>query len=128
MNTTQISQVYLFGIYILSGIIIGLLFDFFRILRKSFKTPDFLTYIEDFLFWIITGIIILTITFIFNNGEIRGFSIIGISLGILLYILMLSKHIIKAFVFVILFIKKIIVFPIKKCQKLIKKRFIKKDF
>ena len=53
------NQAYLFLIFILNGLIIGFLFDFFRILRKTIKTTDFVTYIQDFIFWILTGIIIL---------------------------------------------------------------------
>ena len=45
-NLTE-NQAYLFLIYCLCGIIIGIFFDIFRILRKSFKTNDFVTYIED---------------------------------------------------------------------------------
>ena len=54
-----INQASLFLIFVINGIIIGLVFDIFRILRKSFKTSDIITTIEDILFWIITGIIIL---------------------------------------------------------------------
>lgn len=48
------NQAQLFLIFTINGIIIGLLFDFFRILRKSFNTVDIVTYIEDILFWILT--------------------------------------------------------------------------
>ena len=51
-------QAYLFLIFIANGIIIGILFDFFRILRKTFKTSDMITYVEDLLFWILTGSIL----------------------------------------------------------------------
>ena len=54
-----INQGYIFVIFILNGFLIGILFDIFRILRKSFKTKDIVTYIEDILFWIITGIFLL---------------------------------------------------------------------
>lgn len=67
------NQAYLFVIFILNGFLIGILFDIFRILRKSFKTKDWLTYIQDILFWIITGFIVLFSIFRFNNGELRGF-------------------------------------------------------
>ena len=40
------NQAYLFLIFVINGLLIGLLFDFFRILRLSFKTRDFVTYIE----------------------------------------------------------------------------------
>ena len=53
------NQAYLFLIFTINGIVIGILFDIFRILRKSFKTSDTITYIEDILFWILTGLILL---------------------------------------------------------------------
>lgn len=53
MGNNSINQAYLFLIFILNGLLIGILFDFFRILRKSFKTPDFITYIQDICFWIL---------------------------------------------------------------------------
>lgn len=99
------NQAYLFLIFTLNGIIIGLLFDFFRVLRKSFKTSDFITYIEDILFWILTGILILYSIFIFNNGEIRFYMLLGIFIGIALYMLMFSNYVIKINVFIIKIIK-----------------------
>ena len=59
------NQINLFLLFILNGLLIGLFFDFFRILRKSFKTNDFITYIEDMIFWIVTGLSILYFIFVF---------------------------------------------------------------
>ena len=67
------NQAYLFMIFIFNGFLISILFDIFRILRKSFKTIDFITYIEDILFWILTTFIILYSVFKFTNGELRVF-------------------------------------------------------
>lgn len=103
-----LNQANLFLIFTINGILIGLLFDIFRILRKSFKTTDFVTYIEDIAFWILTGIIILYSIFVFNNGEIRLFMFIGILIGIGFYILIFSKYFIKINVLIIKWIKKII--------------------
>ena len=49
------NQAYLFLVFIVNGVLIGLLFDFFRIARKVIPTNDFVTYIEDVLFWILAG-------------------------------------------------------------------------
>ena len=121
-----INQIYLFLIFIVNGIIIGILFDFFRILRKSFKTSDLVTYFEDLLFWILTGFSILYFIFVFNNGEIRLFMFLGIAIGITLYMLIFSSIFIKINVNVIVFFKKIFskVFEII----LIPFKFIKKLF
>ena len=121
------NQANLFLIFVIDGFIIGLLFDTFRILRKSFKTSDIITTIEDIVFWIMTGIILLYTIFVFNNGEIRFFMFVGIFIGTLLYMLLISKYIIKISVSVIKFLKKVItvifkivIFPIQSIYKIIK--------
>ena len=131
-DSMALMQLYSFIIYIISGIIIGIFFDVFRILRKSFKTSDLITYIEDIIFWICTGLFLLYIIFTFNNGEIRSYIIIGILIGILIYMLTISKYFIKLSVTIIRFIKKIIIktiniilFPLKLIFNIIKKIFIK---
>lgn len=90
-------QAYLFLVFSLTGVAIGILFDFFRILRRSFKTMNIITYIEDVLFWVLTGILILYNIWYFNNGEIRIFLFLGIILGTLIYMLTLSNIIITIF-------------------------------
>ena len=102
------NQALLFLIFSLNGVIIGLIFDFFRILRKSFKTTNLVTYIQDILFWIFTGISIIFFMYNFSDGSIRLFIFIGLILGFLLYILTISKYIIKIFVFIIHIFKTII--------------------
>ena len=103
-----INQGYIFVIFILNGFLIGILFDIFRILRKSFKTKDIVTYIEDILFWIITGIFLLYSVFRFNNGEIRLYMFIAILIGVLLYMLILSSYIIKINVKIITSVKNLL--------------------
>ena len=122
------NQSYLFLIFTLDGFIIGILFDFFRILRKSFRTSNLVTYIEDILFWILTGILVLYSIFTFNNGEIRFFMFLGIIIGITMYMLLLSNYIVKINVYIIKVIKKIfsmifstILIPITAIMKVFKK-------
>lgn len=88
------------------------MFDFFRILRKCFKVLNTLTYVQDFIFWIITGFLLLYSIFTFNNGELRGYIFIAILLGIILYALLLSKYFTKAMTYVFNFFNKIIFQPI----------------
>lgn len=122
------NQAYLFVMFIINGILIGFLFDIFRILRKSFKTSDIITYIEDVTFWILTGILTLYFIFTYNNGEIRLYILLGIIFGISIYILTISKHIIKFSVIIINFVKsiimkliKIITYPLRIVTKILKK-------
>lgn len=101
------NQTYLFIIFILNGFLIGILFDIFRILRKSFKTSDFVTSIEDIIFWILSAFIVLYSVFKFNNGRLRAFIFVGIAFGVLIYILAFSKIFIKINLYIINFVKKI---------------------
>lgn len=116
-----INQAYLFFIFIINGIVIGLLFDFFRISRKVFKTNDVMTYIEDVLFWILTGAIVLYSIFIFNNGEIRLFMFLGIVLGAFLYMILISSYVIKINVKIINFL----MIPFKFIYKVLHKLLLK---
>ena len=102
-----INQAYLFLVFALNGIFIGILFDFFRILRKSFKTVNFITNIEDILFWILTGLSIIYCMYNFSGGTLRFFMLLGLILGILLYMLTLSDFLVKIVVKIISIIKKI---------------------
>ena len=128
MYTNNLNQLSSFIIFIIVGGTISVIFDIFRVFRRTFKTPDFLTYFEDICFWIISGIIILITTFIFNNGELRWYIFIGLFLGSLLYILFISKHFIKFSLIAINILKKLIhifVIPIIFLQKILKRIFIR---
>ena len=105
-----VNQIYVFLIFIIDGILIGLLFDFFRILRKSFHTSNVMTYIEDIMFWILTGIIIMYTLYVVCCGEIRIYMFIGIFIGVCMYILTISKYIINISIKIIMFFKKVTIF------------------
>ena len=128
MDSEILPQSYIFIIFILNGALIGLIFDIFRTFRKSFKTSDIITYIQDILFWIISGGTTLYLIFYFNNGKLRAYIFLGVLIGVVLYVLFISKLFMKISVSIILFIKKIIgmlLYPLKKlflyASKIIKK-------
>ena len=114
------SQLFCLGIFMITGILIGVLFDIFRILRKSFYTADWITYIQDVLFWILAGSMMLFSIFTFNHGEIRSYVFIGILIGIVIYMLAISKLFVKSSVNIILFLKKVLSYPIHLIEKVVK--------
>ena len=128
----SINQLYTLFVFIISGSIIGILFDLFRILRKSFKTPDIITYIEDTLFWIITGLFLLYIIFTYSYGEIRIYMFISLIIGLIIYFFTISKYFIKINVKIITFFKTIIskilfiiLFPVRFLFKILRKTIFK---
>ena len=127
-----LNQAYIFLIFVINGFLIGILFDIFRILRKSFKTKDIITYIEDILFWILTGLLLLYSIFTFSNGELRLYMFLGVFIGCILYMILISQYFIKINVKIILFTKGIVykifyilTFPMRILLKILKKFLFK---
>ena len=102
------NQFYIFLIYIASGMIIGIFFDIFRVLRKSIKTSNLITYIEDTIFWIIVGFFLIWEIFTISYGELRSYIFIGLIIGLVIYMISVSKYFIKINVKIITYVKKII--------------------
>ncbi len=128
MYTNNLEQLISFLYFIATGIILSIIFDIFRILRRTFKTSDIITNIEDVLFGIFTGITILFSIFFFNNGQLRFYIFIGIIIGIVFYMLFFSKYFININMIIINSIKKFIVLlikPIKIIYKFLKNIFFR---
>lgn len=115
------NQAYLFLIFIINGILVGIIFDIFRILRKSFNTSNIVTSAEDILFWILSALLVMYCIFKFNNGQFRMYIFIGIFLGITIYMLFFSKYIIKVSVKIVTSFKKIFSFIYKIIYYLVSK-------
>lgn len=79
------------------GISSGIIFDFFRIIRKLFKMPDFFIYIQDVLFWLLTGALTLMVNVIFAGGKIRLYMILTLIMGTIFYFVTISRYIFKIF-------------------------------
>ena len=115
------NQLYLFLIYVVSGVAISIFFDIFRVLRKSIKTSNLITYIEDAVFWIIVGLFLIWEIFTISYGELRSYIFLGLVLGVILYMATVSKYFIKINVQILNIIKK----PIYIIYKKIKTMYIK---
>lgn len=122
MNNS-IEQAQVFVIFILVGSIIGIFFDCFRILRKVTKTSDLMTALEDGIFWILTGLFLIYMIFVFNNGEIRLFLILGAFVGLILYFMTISKFFVKLSIKIIQFVNQYFFRPILKVILLLLKPF-----
>lgn len=88
-------QLKIFFIFILLGIIISFIFDIFRILRKTYRFTNIMIYIQDILFWLLTGIIILHSIFTYNSGEIRLYLFFSMFIGIVIYTCSISHYTIE---------------------------------
>ena len=125
MNNYSLNQACIFVIFILVGITIGIIFDFFRALRKNVRNTIKITYIQDLIFWIISGIIVIYSIYFFNSGEIRLYIFLGITTGLIIYILVLSKFFLSINDIIIKFFISLILKPIKKIIDIILQIFKK---
>lgn len=89
------NQVYVFLWSILTGAILALIFDFFRAMRKCGKDNLLIVCLQDVLYLIIAAFVIIMSSFITNDGELRGYMFLGYLLGVIFYLLLLSRMVIK---------------------------------
>ena len=89
------NQFLLFLLYLAIGFCCSIIFDIFRSLRKSIKTSNIATYIEDLIFWILIGIILIITISTFSLGELRFYFFISIVVGFIIYYSFFSKYILK---------------------------------
>lgn len=106
MNVTN--EVITFFAFILSGMIGGVAFDLFRAIRKNFQTSNFVVYIEDFIFWILLGVISLMTAYFVNDGQIRVYMLISMLMGAIIYFFSIGKLIYKVFDFICRYISSLI--------------------
>lgn len=84
-----------------TGVVLMLVYDLLRIVRKLIPHGAFLISLEDFLFWMGSAVVIFAMLFQENDGYLRAFSIGGVILGMALYALTLSRYVVKGAVFVL---------------------------
>jgi spore cortex biosynthesis protein YabQ len=105
-------QVKFFAWVTVLGMSAGFLYDFFRILRRTFKHPDALTQVEDLVYWLAATVFIFYFILHSNNGEIRWYAIFGVFAGMGLYLMTISKLIMKISTIIIDVLKKVLIVAI----------------
>lgn len=101
MNHEITVEIHFFLISILSGGIILLAYDLLRILRRLIKHGTFFLAFEDLIFWIVASIYIFSVIYRHNSGIIRGFSVMGMMIGIVLYHYLFKNYLVDIIVKVI---------------------------
>lgn len=90
-------QVLTFVMTIVTGMLLGGLFDCYRALRCRFKPKTFMTWLADLLYWLVATVVMF-IALVFSNwGELRFYVFIGVLSGLGLYYNWLSVYAIRLF-------------------------------
>lgn len=85
MNQAITVELQFFLISVLSGGILLLIYDLLRIIRRLMKHDSFFIALEDMIFWVGASLFIFSMMYKENDGVIRGFSIMGMLIGMILY-------------------------------------------
>lgn len=89
------TQVNLIFYSILAGILTGLLFDIYRLIR-GFENPDvIITFIEDILFWFFAGILVFIFLLYNSYLYMGGYLYLYIAMGLYIYLKFVSKYFLK---------------------------------
>ncbi|HHT97688.1 MAG TPA: hypothetical protein GXZ90_07325 [Clostridiales bacterium] len=101
MSIKILYELHFFIISIISGVILLLVYDLLRILRRIIKHNDIIVVVEDLLFWIASSLWLFSIMYKENNGIIRAFSILGMLIGSIAYNYFISDLFVGSISFVI---------------------------
>lgn len=107
------SQFYAFVVTILMGLTIGMFFDFYKVTKGIARPGKVLGYLGDLLFWIISTVTVFFMLLVGNWGEIRLYVVIGVAVGALIYIKLMSGFVIRVLLFVVFLVKKAVYYTLK---------------
>lgn len=93
----SISQQFRLVIFSLAaGLITGMLFDSYRLIRGFSTVNKIITFIEDTLFWIFTSVVVFIFLLCTNYAYIGMYVYMCIAIGVYLYIKLISKFFISS--------------------------------
>lgn len=102
------------------GLLIGILYDIFRIIRLSFNFGKIIIAIQDIIFFLILAGVTFAFALTVNKGQVRGYIIFGEIMGFLIYYFSFGIFVIRVSDIIIVrlkrlgkFIYKVIAAPIK---------------
>lgn len=122
-----IQHILIFNWSFIGGFISAFIYDLFRIKRIFIKPNVILLNFEDILYWILIAFIVFLSQLYCNDGEIRIFMYFGVSVGVICYLVVFSKKIVKIIVVLINSLINMICIPIKKTYLIVKKIFLFKN-
>lgn len=99
----------------LAGIITGILFDAYRIVR-GFKVPKYILVVEDILFWSLCALVVFTFLLYTNYAFLSLYVYVFIGIAVIFYIKLISPYIFKT--------EKTIGNTVSKSLRLVGKNFI----
>ena len=102
------NQEFIFLSFFIVGIILGIIYDIFKVKRKLFGFNTVTLFVDDFLYSLLCLVFVITCVFVFNNGIIRWYEFLMCAFGFLLYKATASKVVIYVMFSIIEYIHRVI--------------------
>ena len=99
MSETVRNELFVFLTSLLTGLSAGLIFDFFRAMRRMGEKSGAKVMLEDIFLWISEACLVFVSIYSFNSGQLRFYFFVGMGIGFVLYLLTVSFLFIKFWVF-----------------------------
>lgn len=87
----MINQIQTFGYSCIFGVILGAMYDVFRIMRLAVNFKEWGIFIQDILYFTISGICTFLFALAYNYGEIRFYIIAGGLIGWIVYYMTIGE-------------------------------------
>lgn len=89
------NQFLMIGYSFLLGIFLGIFYDIFRIIRLLISPKNLSVFIQDIVYFLVSGFLTFLFLLVFNYGESRFYILVGETLGWILYHISLGDLVYK---------------------------------
>lgn len=108
MNGAILVELRFFATSVLWGVLLLVIYDILRIERRLISHNGFFIAVEDLIYWVVASLLIFNMMYKLNDGIIRGFSILAMLFGMLIYHHSLSSYVVEIIAGILIKIKNII--------------------
>lgn len=95
---TLAGQFYAFLLTIVAGASVGIVFDFYRVLRSNRNPKRWVSVVYDILYWVVVTPTVVIFLLVGNWGDLRYYVLLGMGLGLFVYFQVFSSFILWSLV------------------------------
>lgn len=89
-------QMYAFFMTVVTGVSVGLLFDFYRVFRSAMGPKRWVSILCDVIYWAIVTPVVFLLLLVANWADLRYYVAIGMGLGLFAYFQLMSAFVLWA--------------------------------
>lgn len=101
MDYLPYSQEYMLAVSLMAGMLLGFIWDIYRLIRHYGRLKAGATLIGDILYWIISIRLGTRLILDISYGNVRFFILLGFLAGALLYFYGISRYVLKILIFIV---------------------------